>query len=292
MARRRLQTFATALLIALAVPATGHAHQPVMDMAPRWQGGFGFQVRNVQRSSNSLRSGDKKVANAESRKRQVNTTWLEGVYTFKRELRLTAKIPWVEQKRVRNPGGGAIAQTGSGVGDSILGFQFKHYFNRAKSTGNVGLTPSIRLPTGTTSDDYPVGDGSWDIGISTSFSTETFFVYQFYDLFYWHNTKGERGINRGDEVGLDVNIGIHPYHDNHRNLGIFLMGDLSVRHEGRGNDTGGATGGSRISLGPVVVGYWNNLMFRTDVKFPVYQYARGTQLDRGIEINVGMGVAF
>ena len=100
MDRRRLRALATALLIAMAVPSTGRAHQPVMDMAPRWQGGFGFQLRNVQRSSKSLRNGDKKVENSQGRKRRVNTTWLEGVYTFKRELRLTAKIPWVEQKRV------------------------------------------------------------------------------------------------------------------------------------------------------------------------------------------------
>jgi hypothetical protein len=290
MDRRRLRALATALLIAMAVPSTGRAHQPVMDMAPRWQGGFGFQLRNVQRSSKSLRNGDKKVENSQGQKRRVNTTWLEGVYTFKRELRLTAKIPWVEQKRV--PGAGASAQSGSGLGDSILGLQLKHYFNRAASTGNIGLTPSLRVPTGSTSDAYPVGDGSWDIGISTSFSAETFRIYQFYDLFYWHNTKGERGMKRGDEVGLDVNIGLHPYHDNQRNLGVFLMGDLSVRYEGRGKDTGGTTGGSRISLGPVVVGYWKNLMFRTDVKIPLYQYVRGTQVEHGIEINLGMGVVF
>jgi hypothetical protein len=292
MARFRLKSYSVALLIALGVPAMGRAHQPVMDMAPRWQGGWGFQVRNEHRSSGSLLKAGNRIANPQGRKREMNTTWLEGVYTFKREVRLTAKIPWVEQSRVSIQGGTPTRQTGSGVGDSILGLQLKHYFNRAKSTANIGLTPSIRMPTGSTDDADPVGDGSWDVGISTSFSTETFRIYQLYDLFYWHNSKGARGIDRGDEVGLDVNIGVHPFHDNQRNLGVFLMGDMSLRHEGRGNDTGGATGGSRLSLGPVLMTYWNNLMLRTDIKIPVYQYARGTQVGRGTEFNVGLGVAF
>ena len=286
------RTLAVALLLVAGVPVTGRAHQPVMDMAPRWQEGWGVQVRNEHRFSDELLSGKSDVSNPEGRERRVNTVWLEGVYTFKREIRLTAKIPWVAQRRVSVLSGSPVKQTGRGIGDSILGLQLKHYFNREASTGNFGLTPSIRVPTGSTSDAYPVGDGSWDVGVSTSFSVERTQLYQFYDLFYWHNTEGARGIDRGDEVGLDVNIGIHPYHDNRHNLGIFLMGDLSARYEARGNDTAGTTGGKRISLGPVLVGYWNNLMLRAEVKFPVYESVWGTQVARGIDFNVGLGVTF
>ena len=99
-------------------------------------------------------------------------------------------------------------------------------------------------------------------------------------------------LPRGDEVGLDVNIGLHPYHNNLHNMGIFVMGDLSARYEGRGNDTLGTTGGKRISLGPVLVGYWNNVMLRGEVKFPVYENVRGTQVGRGIDFNLGIGVTF
>ena len=286
------RTLAVALLLVAGVPMTGRAHQPVMDMAPRWQEGWGVQVRNEHRFSDELLSGKSDVSNPQGRERRVNTVWLEGVYTFKREIRLTAKIPWVAQSRVSVLSGSPVKQTGRGIGDSILGLQLKHYFNREASTGNFGLTPSIRVPTGSTSDAYPVGDGSWDVGVSTSFSAEMVQLYQFYDLFYWHNTEGARGIDRGDEVGLDVNIGIHPYHDNRHNLGIFLMGDLSARYEARGNDTAGTTGGKRISLGPVLVGYWNNLMLRAEVKFPVYESVWGTQVARGIDFNMGLGVTF
>ena len=292
MDRTWIRTLAIALLLVSGVPATGRAHQPVMDMAPRWEDGWGFQVRNDQRFSDELLSGDSEVSNPQGRERRVNTTWLEGVYTFKRELRLTAKIPWVEQRRVSVLNGSPVRQTGSGIGDSILGLQLKHYYNRVSSTANFGLTPSIRFPTGSTSDAFPVGDGSWDVGVSASFSAEMADLYQFYDLFYWHNTEGDRGIDRGDEVGLDVNIGLHPYHNNRHNLGIFVMGDLSARYEGRGTDTVGTTGGKRISLGPVLVGYWNNVMLRAEVKFPVYESVRGTQVGHGTDFNIGLGVTF
>ncbi len=292
MDRSSIQTLAIALLLVAGVPTTGRAHQPVMDMAPRWEGGWGFQVRNQYRSSDKLLSGDSNVSNPQGRERTVNTTWLEGVYTFKRGLRLTGKIPWEQQNRVSIVNGAPVKQSGSGIGDSILGLQLKHYYNREGSTGNFGLTPSIRIPTGSTSDDLPVGDGSWDAGVSASFSAEMAHLYQFYDVFYWHNTEGNRGIDRGDEVGLDVNIGVHPYHNNLHNAGIFVMGDLSARYEGSGNDTVGTTGGKWISLGPVLVGYWNNFMLRTEVKFPVYENVSGTQVGYGIDFNIGLGVTF
>ena len=280
------------LLLSCGLPVSGLAHQPVMDMAPRWEDGWGFQVRNEYRFSDKLLDGDSHESNPSDHERRVNTTWLEGVYTFKRELRLTAKLPWVEQSRFTLRDGVPVEETGSGLGDSILGLQFKRYYNKESSTGNFGLTPSIRLPLGSTSDDYPIGDGSWDFGISTSFSAEMFALYQYYDLFYWHNSRGRKGINQGDEFGLDVNVGIHPYHNNLRNLGIFVMSDLSMRYQGRGQDTAGPTGGKRISLGPILVGYWNNVMLRGEVKFSVYEDVWGTQLAHGTEFNIGIGVTF
>jgi len=113
-----------------------------------------------------------------------------------------------------------------------------------------------------------------------------------YDLFYWHNTEGSGGRSRGDEVGLDVNIGLHPYHNNRYNLGIFVMGDLSARYQGRVNDTVQTTGGKRISIGPVLVGYWNNLMLRAEVKTPVYAKVWGTQVTPGTVFNTGLGATF
>lgn len=291
---RRSWTLAVfAALISLIPAERAYAqHQPVMDMAPRWQGGWGFQVRNTHRFSDELVAGDSALANPFGRDRRINTTWLEGVYTLRRELRFTVKIPWVDQRRTVAQAGPAAQETGSGLGDVVLGLQLKRYYNKRSSTGNFGLTPSVRLPTGSTSNVYPVGDGSLDVGLSAAFSAEMANLYQYYVLYYWRNGEGTRGINQGDELGFAMNVGIHPYHDNLRNIGVFLMGDLSARYEARGEDTAGTTGGKRIALGPVLVAYMNNMMVRAELRFPVYETVLDSQISHGTDTSIGIGFTF
>lgn len=89
------------------------AHQPVMDMAPRWSEGYGFQTR-VERFDSQT------------------TTWLEGIYTFDRSLRATFKLPYVD----------------GNMGDLILGVPLKKYKNDGAKTSNWSITPSLQLPTG------------------------------------------------------------------------------------------------------------------------------------------------
>jgi len=281
-----------ATLTAMAVTGVAWAHQPVMDMAPRWEGGYGAQVRHEWHSSDDLKDGDSKVDNSFGRRRRVDTTWIEGIYTLKRELRFSFKLPWVDQSRVVVRNGIPIRQADSGWGDLILGMPLKYYRNLKNSSWNVAFTPSIRVPTGSTSADFPVGDGSTDFNFSFSHSREAAGLYQYYDLFYWVNTRGKKGIAEGDEVGLDVNLGLHPYHNNLTNAGVFVMLDVSARHKDRGVDTAGTTGGTRISTGPVLVLYRHNVMFRTEFKVPVYENVNGTQVSYGPEVNVGLGVVF
>lgn len=281
------------VLGSLAIGPAAWAHQPVMDMAPRWKDGYGGQVRHTWRGSDTLKNGDSEVANPAGRKKRVNTTWLEGVYTFSRAARVTFKLPWIDQSRVSVSSSGArLRQTDSGWGDLILGVPLKRYSNRDGVTTNLGITPSIRVPTGSTTADFPVGDGSTDFGLSTSYSRETTMTYQLYELFYWANTRGSKGIAEGDQVGLDVNVGLHPYHSNATNSGVFVMWDVSTRYKDRGVDTGGTTGGTRISTGPILVLYRKNVMFRAEYRVPVYENVNGTQTSFGPDISVGLGITF
>ena len=96
-----------------AVSITGWAHQPVMDMAPRWDGGYGIQTRFEHFDD-------------------TNTVWLEGVYTWDRSIRATFKLPHRDGE----------------IGDLILGLPLKKYFNEGTLTGNWSFTPSVQLPTG------------------------------------------------------------------------------------------------------------------------------------------------
>ena len=149
------------------------AHQPVMDMAPRWNEGFGFQVRYQNYGSDDLMDGDSEISNPLGLRRFVDTVWLEGVYTFDRSIRATFKLPYVDQRRTKNIGGVGVRQSNSGQGDLILGLPLKHYRNKMAFTDNFSFTPSIRVPTGSSSGDFPLSDGSVDFGLSFSYSSET-----------------------------------------------------------------------------------------------------------------------
>jgi hypothetical protein len=174
----------------------------------------------------------------------------------------------------------------------ILGLPLKYYDNWKGGTHNFSFTPSVRLPTGVTSGDFSPGDGSTDTGLSLSYSIETPMFYHLYDVFYWINGGGVSGIHAGDELGFDGNIGIHPFHDNETDSGVFLMLDVTARHQWRGQDRAGDTGGTRLSLGPVLVLYRGNVMFRAEYKMPVYERRRGEGVAYGQELNVGIGMSF
>jgi len=100
-------------VVSLSVISQAFAHQPVMDMAPRWNGGYGIQTRV-------------EYANSETE------TWVEGVYTFKPSVRMTLKAPFKDGK----------------LGDAIFAVPLKRYTNRGAFTSNWGVTPSVRMPTG------------------------------------------------------------------------------------------------------------------------------------------------
>ncbi|PCJ99180.1 MAG: hypothetical protein COA45_07005 [Zetaproteobacteria bacterium] len=278
----------------LILPQPSFAHQPVMDMAPRWDDGFGFQLRYESYGSDDLLDGDTKISNLLGLKRYVNKIWLEGLYTFDRSVRVTFKLPYVDQSRTKNINGVGVRQSDRGLGDLIIGVPFKKYMNKSTSTSNISLTPSVRIPTGSTSGDFPISDGSWDGGLSLSYSKSTPKTYQLYDLFYWYNTQGEHGMREGNEVGLDINLGYHPYHDNLTNSGVFIMWDVSARYHDDPNAATltTATGGTRIQTGPLIVLYRNNVMFRAEYKIPAYEKTRGISNSRGREFNLGIGLTF
>lgn len=278
----------------LLMPPAG-AHQPVMDMAPRWKRGWGFEVRHEWRRSEKLKDGDASVENPLGRERRVNATWLEGVYAFVPEFRLTAKIPWIDQRRTIDRNSQAVEQSGRGWGDLVLGAPMKHLIVGPGTLADLALTPSLRVPTGDTSDAFPIGDGSTDFGLSLTYKRDIPWFYQYYDLFYWANGRGKKDLNvnrDGDEVGLDINWGVLPYHNNAANTGVWMMLDLQGRYQDRGSDADGTTGGLRFSAGPMVMFYKDNLMLHLQYTVPVYEQYNGSQVTYGHEVTAGIGVAF
>ena len=155
----------------LALSIDTYAHQPVMDMAPRWADGYGIQTRFERFDSQS-------------------TTWVEGVYTFDKSVRLTFKQPYRDGQ----------------LGDIIVGLPLKKYKNDGASTSNWSVTPSVQFPTGRPSE--------WDLGLSLSYSSESPRFYQLYDLYTW-----------GDRTGLDINAGVAIPG---KGQGMFALWDVSM----------------------------------------------------------------
>ena len=281
-------------LIMLIFVLPAYAHQPVMDMAPRWAGGYGFQVRQEHYGSDELRRGSTNTVNPLGIERFVDTTWLEGVYTFDRSIRATIKIPYIDQRRITPINGVGVGQQRNGLGDVVLGLPLKRYKNRGSTTQNWGLTPSIRIPTGTSSGDFPISDGSWDVGLSVSYSWENPLIYQLYDLYYWKQGSGTRGMQSGDSWGLDVNVGLHPWHDNDKNTGIFTLWDISAHHEDAPNSLNltTASGADRVHTGPVFVYYRDSFMVRAEFKLLAYEVVDGIGTSRGNEFSLAFGYAF
>lgn len=278
----------------LVVATSAGAHQPVMDMAPRWADGFGFQVRQEHFGSDELRRENSGEKNPLGLERFVDATWLEGVYTFDRSVRATIKIPYLRQRRTARVGSEPARQRSDGLGDIVFGLPLKRYTNHGASTENWSLTPSLRVPTGTTSGEFPTSDGSWDIGLSASYSRETPLVYQLYDVFFWKEGSGKRGMRSGDSWGLDINVGLHPWHDNDSNSGIFALWDITARHNAAPNalNLTTASGGDRVHTGPVFVYYRAGFMLRAEFKLLAYERVDGVSLSRGNEYSVGIGFAF
>ena len=212
------------------------AHQPVMDMAPRWENGYGIQTRVVRFNNQT-------------------TTWLEGVYTFEPSKRVTFKLPYANNSE---PGK-------EGLGDLIIGVPLKRYSNKGAFTSNWSITPSIQFPTG--------DDGEWGVGLSLSYSSETPSFYQLYDLYAWK-----------DRIGLDINVGLHPYHNNENNSGVFTMWDVSLLS---------SDDGDRIQSGPVLVYYWQNVMLRAEYKALLHENDSDIKAAGGDDYtSLGIGMTF
>ncbi len=72
----RLRHAAALVSVLLAAPAS--AHQPVMDMSPRWSDGFGLRVRQEYRVSDDVLRGSSNANSGLDRTRRVRKTWFEG----------------------------------------------------------------------------------------------------------------------------------------------------------------------------------------------------------------------
>lgn len=147
------------------------ADQPIMNMMPRWDGGYGYQFFYETIERDDLYFGNeifKKDLNESIQQVQV-----EGVYTWDRSIRLTAKLPMVlDAERANWINGQKEIQKDKGVGDLTLALPLKKYFNLMKRTGSWTIAPQVRIPLGS-KDEYEVADRLWGGALFLGYETET-----------------------------------------------------------------------------------------------------------------------
>ena len=81
------------ICLASWVVASVCADQPIMNMMPRWDGGYGWQVLYDTVHRDDLLRGDAVVGSGWSE--TIHQAHLQGVYTWDRSIRITAKLPIV-----------------------------------------------------------------------------------------------------------------------------------------------------------------------------------------------------
>jgi hypothetical protein len=271
------------------------AHQPVMDMAPRWAKGYGFQTRFESFNKTVLRQGGSDISNPLGLKDERSTLWLEGVYTFTREHRISFKLPYILAQVRKENDGQAQTLSDAGLGDVIVGFLKKWYFNHTGLTGNLSFTPSLRLPTGKQDSDLNLGRGVVDYGLSVSASVEAYKWYTMFDVFTWIHSTQSSSLKPGQLYGFDFDIGYHPYHNMDTNSGVFVMTGINGRHRLKDVDSDGAkanTGGRTLELSPTLVVYKGRLMARAQVHVPVYSKFNGAQLAPTNGFQLGIGIVY
>lgn len=144
--------------------------QPIMNMMPRWDGGYGYQVLYEYIDREDLLEGSEVVGKGWSE--TIQQLHIQGVYTWDRSIRITAKLPIIlEAERINIVGGVPVVQQDKGVGDLTLALPLKKYFNLMKRTGNWSIAPQIRVPLGS-SDEYDVWDRVWGTGLFLGYETE------------------------------------------------------------------------------------------------------------------------
>ncbi len=245
------------------------ADQPIMNEVPRWDGGYGFQVFSESRSSKDLKFHNNKLDNPNNNHYRKHITHLEGVYTWTKWIRLTVKIPWVQQsKKLLN-----VEESNQGFSDIKLALPLRHYYNEDGYSGHYGIVPQIRFG-GDNKGLHKISDGSTDPGFSFTFEKETANLKLSADVTYWIETHSQKD----DEWSIDTTLGWN-YHD---------RGALKLETELVNTDQN-----EWIGMGPTFFWNFNDcMMTRFEYKFALKDTLKKVGLARGDSLRIGLGFVF
>jgi len=252
------------------------ADQPIFNKLPRWSGGYGFQLVEEYRHKSDLLLGDDEIGDGLSE--DVHILNIEGVYTWERWIRFTAKLPYIihAEREILNEDGEVIRQTDNGFGDLTLALPLKKYFNLDGRSGSWTVAPQLRVPI-SNQDEYSIGDGEWGTGFSIGYETETadWFVGIGVDAFVFDNEEPF-------EVGASIDFGRNVF-------GFGSSGQITWETDFKWEDDGSYL----LSAGPAL--YWkftDTIHGRMEWKHSFIDRRGVIDHGNGDTFKIGLGFAF
>ncbi len=247
--------------------------QPIMNMMPRWDGGYGYQLRTEYINRSDLLRGDEVVGEGFSE--SIYKLHLEGVYTWDRSIRLTLKMPYViEARREQLVNGAKQSERTSKLGDMTFALPLKKYFNRDGSSGSWTLAPQLRVPTASKTNAYDIYDREWGLGLALGYEIET--STSFFAIGV-HGFAFEKDDD--NEIGMSIDLGW-----NFRDYAQLLW-ETDYRAEDNGSET--------LAAGPAL--YWrftDEIHTRIEWKHDFKSRVGSNELDHGNSDSFSLGIGF
>ena len=225
-------------LLGWFLTASLSADEPIMNMMPRWDDGWGYQFIEEYRHESDLLLGSRTLHPGYTE--DVHLLHFQSVYTWDKSTRLTAKLPYVLGARREMPdgSGGKRIEHDNGIGDATLALPLKKYFNLEGKSGSWTFKPMLRVPFSGT-DDYEIYDNQWGNGLGLGYEYETakFHVHVSTSGWVYHG-------NEPFESWSTIDLG---YNFNAWNSNGALMWETDFHYEDDGSET--------FMAGPAL--YWN-----------------------------------
>ena len=272
MTRAILQGLCVLQLSALQLAAD----EPIMNMMPRWAGGWGYQFVEEYRHESDLLLGDRKAYPGFTE--DVHLLHLQGVYTWDRSIRLTAKLPYVLDARREMPDGlgGKKAQYDNGIGDLTLALPLKKYFNLDGRSGSWTFKPLLRVPL-SGDDEYEIYDNEWGNGIGLGYERESSKWYFGVSTSGWVYHGAEPFESHSS---LDIGYNFEAFESNGA-----IFWETDFHYEDNGSET--------LSAGPAF--YWNindRTHLRIEWKHDFHDRQGVLNHGNGGTFKIGIGFAF
>lgn len=246
-------------------------HSPLFGLGPQtiYRGGWGIEIEGEwERADGGVAS-----------ERGLHAELHHGVTE---DLTLGITFPLVQktEQQFLSPGVGAVENDITGLGDVLLRGKYR-FWQDLFPNGNHQATVfgGVKLPSGRTTTEPPLGSGSVDFLTGAAISRETHRYYTWASVLSRLNTRND-GRRRGHELRYDLAVGVRPHvpqwTDPDFMLLLELVGVTAAKSVGLAGENPN-TGGTVLALAPGMWLTYRNWALKAGVKLPFHQQLNGTQ---------------